>query len=163
MIINVFSYKKAIEECKNNNNKNWISIRDFGFDVYNEIDQLASNILPIYFDDVTYYNVKHDLIHPIYKEIKQKRNLILFSNIEAKKIIDFANEVYINNNILNIHCWAGRSRSQAIGQALNTYFNLFLNNNKNDFLTNLNNNISKYMPNPDILKILNHNLYLNKI
>lgn len=163
MIINVFSYKKAIEECKNNNNKNWISIRDFGFDVYNEIDQLASNILPIYFDDVTEYNVKHDLIHPIYKEINQKRQLILFSNNDAKKIIDFATKVYNNNNILNIHCWAGRSRSQAIGQALNTYFNLYLNNNKEDFIQNINNNISKFMPNPDILKILNYNLYLNKI
>lgn len=164
MIINIFSYKKVkeiihLEEYK----RNWISVRDYGYEhLYSDLDNNGENILKVYFDDVTNFNIKHDLIHPIYKEIIKNRNFILFSNEQANQILDFAHKIYKSKETLNIHCWAGKSRSQAIGYVLNNYFNLFLENNKIDYIRNLEQCSRNFMPNPDVLKILNQTLYFIK-
>lgn len=164
MIINVFPYKIAKEKAKESQYKsNWISIRDYGYEhVYNELDTHANNVLKLYFDDLTEFNVKHDLIHPIYKKIQQEREFILFSKEQAKQIYEFASIVDKRHEILNIHCWAGKSRSQAVGYALNNFFNLFLKHNTEDYIHNLKQCQETFMPNPDVLKILNQELYFLK-
>jgi predicted protein tyrosine phosphatase len=40
------------------------------------------------------------------------------------------------NATVKIHCWAGRSRSQAMAYWLNIYFNLVLDHNLEDFMAN---------------------------
>jgi predicted protein tyrosine phosphatase len=158
MIINVFSYKKAVESLYLGDCflKNWISIRDAGYEhVYKDIEIGTTNILKLYVDDVTVYSVKHDLIHPIYKEIKEKRDFNYFSHNDANTIINFCNTIDQDNEVLNIHCWAGRSRSQAIGYVLNIYYNLYLNRNLEHFNRNIQKNNFKFMGNPDIIKIMN--------
>jgi hypothetical protein len=53
MIINVYSLNNAIREIKKGFHiKNWISVRDLGYEhLYKDIDENASNILKITFDD----------------------------------------------------------------------------------------------------------------
>ena len=86
----------------------------------------------------------------------------LFNEDMANKIITFAKEVYERNEDLNVHCWAGKSRSQAVGYVLNTYFNLYIENNKEDFIFNLKNTNDHFHGNFDVIRIMNKVLYLNK-
>lgn len=160
MYINVFSYKKAVEYLYMGDSylKNWISIRDKNYEyLYKDLDIGTSNVLILFFDDVTNYSIKHNLIHPIYKEISKSRNLILFNKSIAKSILDFTNNIFNNNpnDILNIHCWAGKSRSQAIGYVLNIYYNLYLSNNIKHFQRNIQHNNQNFIGNQDVIKIMN--------
>lgn len=159
MIINIFSYEKAKQNLKKHP-KNWISIRDLGYsNLYEDLDNNASNVLELYFDDVTDYNIKCDTLHPFYKKAYMKRGLVCFNNEHAKNIIDFTNNIYNKDEELNIHCWAGKSRSQAIGYCLNTYYNCFLNHNKNDYIKNINNSIKCFIGNYDVIRIMTEELY----
>ncbi|MBR4315617.1 MAG: hypothetical protein IKP65_01410 [Alphaproteobacteria bacterium] len=164
MIINVYSYKDAENQVLINKNKrkNWISIRDLGYEhLYSKFDELCKkNILIINFDDVTKFNEHHHLMHPFYETLATKRNLIHFNNEMAEKIIEFAYDINNKNEELNIHCWAGKSRSQAIGYCLNQYFNLYLNNNKIDFIMNIENSMDKFIGNYDVIKIMEKTLYV---
>lgn len=165
MIINVFSYHQAESLIKENEQyrKNWISIRDLGYSkLYEVLDDKCKNVLELYFDDVTEYSIKHHMLHPFYLEEYMKRGLICFNEDYAYQIINFANKVYEKNEELNIHCWAGKSRSQAVGHCLNNYYNLFLKRNKHDFLLNEKNNSSKFMGNYDVMRILDKVLYESK-
>lgn len=159
MIINIYSYEEAVKSLSNHK-KNWISIRDLGYsNIYNELDKYAENILEIYFDDVTDQNIKTNTLHPFYQRAYMKRGLVCFDEEMAKKIIKFSEDVYNNGEELNIHCWAGRSRSQAIGYCLNFYYNYFLKVNNSDFLYNLNNSIDKFIGNYDVTRVLTKELY----
>lgn len=165
MLINVYSYKDAEKQIISNKNqdirKNWISIQDLGFEhLYNVIDKYCKNVLVIKFDDVTDFNIYHQLLHPFYYKLQDKRELINFNDDMAKKIIGFANKVYDNNEILNIHCWAGKSRSQAIGHCLNQYYNLYIENNEEDFVENIENSNDNFIGNYDVIRIMEKNLYL---
>ena len=137
MKINVFSYKDAeaqfiINESYRNN---WISIRDIGYEsLYAKMDELCTNVKIVKFDDVTNFQLKHDLIHAFYKREFKNREPILFDNKMARDIINFTNQ-FNKNDMINIHCWAGKTRSQAIGYCLNQYYNL-LYLNKNFHLSN---------------------------
>lgn len=164
MIINVMSLHRATNVIIDNKHlKNWISIRDNGYpEIYIAIDKFCNNVCALEFDDITHYNVTHDLIMPMYKEIKEKRELIYFDKTHAKQIIEFADKIYRSGEELNIHCFAGKSRSQAVGYALNVYYNLYLNDNQEHFLRNLEVNNYKFMPNSEILQIMNDVLYLNQ-
>lgn len=161
MIINVFSLKEAISEViDKNNTKNWISIRDIGYEyLYKDLDNHSINILTLFFDDLTKYQIKYNLVHPIYKESLTIREPLYFNRNHAQQIIDFSNDVFNYNEELNIHCYAGRSRSQAIGYVLNNYFNLFVKKNIDDYLFNLNRSLQRFMPNSDVLKILNEEIF----
>lgn len=162
MRINVFSLKMAnayLEKGMHLNN--WISIRDKGWEhLYETIDLKAINVLPIVFDDITKYQYEHGMIHPVYQDVIKNRDIIYFDEDMAGKIRRFALDVYNNNNELNIHCFAGRSRSQAVGHVLNSYINLYFERNEEDYLMNLKNSIKKFMPNHDVLKILSENCFL---
>ena len=163
MKINVYSYKNVKKLIKEDNlpKNNWISLRDEGYDyLYKDLTNYAKNILIVYFDDVTVSNIRTDTIHPIYKKIAESRELILFNEEKADQIINFAKDVYERNEELNIHCWAGKSRSQAVGYVLNQHFNLFLEDNKEDFILNLRNTEDKFRGNFDVIRIMNKELYL---
>lgn len=147
MKIRVFSLRDAMFESLNGGN--WISIRDFGRDeLYNIIDTQADNILKLTFDDVDPYRVKHNMNHPFYVEEYKKRSPIYFNESMARSIIDFVDN--LNGEDLNIHCWAGLSRSQAIGYAINIFYNGYSERN-NDFISNIPN---FSMVNPFVFNIM---------
>lgn len=162
MKINIFPYTKAEKLVQENSKyrKNWISIRDIGFqNYYKNLDKYGENVLKLRFDDVTDFNIYHKLLHPFYEEQQKKRDLILFDENMARQIISFATNVYDKNETLNIHCWAGKSRSQAIGFCLNQYFNLFWENNEEDYIRNLQYSMPNFNGNFDVIKILTEELY----
>lgn len=160
MIINVFSYQDALESIKNGNTKNWISIRDTGYSyLYQKIDQLCQNVLQLYFDDVRLYDIKNNLLHPFYDKKYKRSGLITFDESHAEQIKEFVEGINRINQSLNIHCFAGKSRSQAIFNVLNVYYNLYLNYNKKDFIENLNLNNENFMGNSDVIKIMQEVFY----
>ena len=159
MKINVYSYHNAIENLSDHK-KNWISVRDLGYsNVYSGLDDNAENILELYFDDVTEQDIKTNTLHPFYQRAYMKRGLICFDDDMAKKIIEFSKDVFEKNEELNIHCWAGRSRSQAIGFCLNVYFNMFKQKNEIDYLRNIKYNMENFIGNYDVIRIMTNNLY----
>ena len=165
MKINVYPFKIVKKLIASNKlpTKNWISIRDIGYDyLYDELNDHVENLLIIHFDDVTESNIRTNTIHPVYKKLIGERKFVLFDNNMARKIIDFSTEVYKKHEDLNIHCWAGKSRSQAVGYVLNQYFNLYLENNKKDFLFNLNNSLNTFRGNFDVIRVMNEELYKNE-
>lgn len=161
MIINIVPYTTAekliLDEIQPNN---WISIRDIGYDhLYTNMDIFGKNILKLEFDDITYYDEKHNLLHPFYEKEKEKRQLVHFSISQAVEILKFAEQVYNKGEVLNIHCWAGKSRSQAIGYTLNIYFNLFKENNQKDFTINVLKFNDMFKANPDVIRTMNMCLF----
>lgn len=165
MKINVVSLRKANELISNDikYQKNWISIRDNDFpELYNKFD-ICKNVCIVKFDDVTYYSEKHNLLHYFFDDVRKHRNLIHFNEEHAKKIIKFSTDVFNKNEDLNIHCFAGRSRSQAVGYVLNQYFNLYLMHNPDDYRLNIINNNEKFMANSDVIKVMNDVLFKENI
>ena len=161
MKINIFSYENAKQKFMENElyRKNWISIRDIGFEsLYQPMDDMCENIHIVKFDDVTNFQLKHDLVHAFYKREFTKRQPVLFDNKMARDIITFTNQ-FNKNDMINIHCWAGKSRSQAIGYCLNQYYNLFMDNNEEDFIRNLNQSINRFNGNHDVIKVMNQELF----
>lgn len=161
MKINIYSYKNAAKNLKEHK-KNWISVRDLGYsNIYEELDDYAENVLELYFDDVTDHDIHTNTLHPFYQRAYLRRGLVCFTEDHARQIISFSNNVYNRKEELNIHCWAGRSRSQAIGYCLNNYYNLFVECNKEDYLYNLNNSIDRFIGNYDVIRILTKELNKN--
>ena len=79
---------------------------------------------------------------------------ILFNENMAHQIISFADD---GNLPLLVHCTAGISRSGAIGEVLNWYFNRYLKNNTTDDEDFVRNN-RQIQPNTLVRKILLQNL-----
>jgi protein-tyrosine phosphatase len=79
---------------------------------------------------------------------EERKRVALFSYEIADRIMRFVDD---GKMPIIIHCTAGISRSGAIGNVLNRYYNSILANNKEDydafFLLN-----RKIMPNPNILR-----------
>lgn len=162
MKINVFSYANAEKTFINNPNfrNNWISIRDFNFEyLYQKMNEYCDNVFILKFDDVTRFAVDRNILHPFYQKAIKERELVYFDSKMARDIIRFSNEIYKNKQDLNIHCWAGKSRSQAIAFCLNQYYNMFLENNEEDYIRNLNNSINNFMGNSDVMQILTKEIY----
>ena len=154
MKIRVFSLseaKEAIKQIKGN----WISIRDKGYDnLYREIDKNAEDCLVLYFDDVDQYTVRHKMLHPFYLKQFETREPIYFDEQMASDIYGWA----LGKKEINIHCFAGVSRSQAVGHVLNIFFNC-LEGNERDFF----NSIPKFtMTNPHVVNIM-MNIFKEKI
>ena len=74
----------------------------------------AENLLVLYFDDVD-----EGQPHAMTPE-------------QAKQIVDFAR--IIDPRPIIVHCTAGISRSGAVGEVLNWYFNRYLKDNQGDYL-----------------------------
>lgn len=144
MKINIYSLSDAEEII---NGGDWISIREKNLDhLYKKIDEKADNCLALYFDDVDPYTVRHKMLHPFYLKEFQKREPVLFDEQMASDIYGFV----LGKKEINIHCYAGVSRSQAIGHVINIFFNC-LTGNEEDFF----NSIPGYsMVNPHVLNTM---------
>ena len=81
-------------------------------------------------------------------------NAVLFNENMAHQIISFADDGKLP---LLVHCTAGISRSGAIGEVLNWYFNRYLKNNTTDDEDFVRNN-RQIQPNTLVRKILLQNL-----
>lgn len=101
--------------------------------------------------------VLHLLFDDITAEEKNNQLVILFDNERAKKIIEFAQTIPANATVY-INCNSGISRSGAIGECLNTYFN---EHNKEDYEEFLKIN-SHIQPNEYIKNILTKELKIRK-
>ena len=76
----------------------------------------GSNILKLQFDDAVE---------------DPKHSLVLFDEQIAAKIVDFVRRID-TERLLFINCGAGISRSGAVGEVLNDYFNKYLERNEPD-------------------------------
>ena len=146
MKIKVYSLPEA-DEIIEDVRGNWISIRDKGYDeLYKKIDENADDCLVLYFDDIDPYGVRNNLIHPFYAKQFESREPIYFDKEMASDIYGWA----IDKKEVNIHCFAGVSRSQAVGHVLNIFFNC-LEGNETDFFDS----IPKFtMMNPQVVNIM---------
>lgn len=144
MKINVYSLEEAV---RNINGGSWISIRDKGFEhLYESIDNRADDVLALYFDDVDPYRVKYNLIHSFYVERYKTREPIYFNKDMASDIYNFV----LGKKEVNIHCFAGVSRSQAVGHVINIFFNC-LQGDEEDFIKSIPN---YSMVNPLVIDVM---------
>lgn len=97
------------------------------------------NLLCLCFDDICNEPLPDEDISPAR----------MFSCSDAQKILAFVKDDSIP---LLIHCTAGLSRSGAVGECLDLYFNRWRRNNRQDHLYFLDNN-PQIMPNPIIRRI----------
>lgn len=162
MKIQVFPYKQLEQIITKQPIENIISIRDIGYDeLYKTLDSNTKNILIVQFDDVTAFSIKNKMIHEFYEYKSKNRKLVLFNEDMAKEIIKFADSIYKANETLTIHCWAGRSRSQAVAYVLNNYYNLLKENNLEDYKNNLSQFLNDFHGNQDVIRILTNCLITN--
>lgn len=150
-VVNRTKIKKLHKKDPEFHKKNWIiSIFSSEMEDQNGSSQSysplpnASNILKLKFDDV----------------MEQDPDFFIhFNKNLANKIVEFVKSIPDNGEKnLFIHCDAGVSRSGAVGFLLNEWFNKFLTDNKEDdkFFKETNSHI---MPNPEVVKILKHELF----
>jgi predicted protein tyrosine phosphatase len=129
-MIRVFSREEIIDwyECNPLDSTPVISVNDIGYD--SPVPKDNYNVLKLFFDDVTPYNVKHNLIHPYYQEAKRHRSLVMFDKYMANDIACFVKNIvtgyYEKEADIYIHCHAGVSRSVAIAFAIHSFvFDVF--------------------------------------
>ena len=153
MKIEVYNLNRILtntERCgKKGEPQNLISIRDSYFDGENSekyaaldrrIKRYGINALVVAFDDIDPYRFKFGMEHPtIKKKFEDGTNIPIFFNSEiAKDIERWVYNIWKNDHdcTIKVHCWAGRSRSQAVAYWLNMYFNLILDRNIGDYVAN---------------------------
>lgn len=100
----------------------------------------GDNVLRLIFDDITDSQ-------SIYGDLG-----IIFSEKEAKKIHKFVDSMDLSKMLI-VNCFAGISRSGAVGDVLNIYLNIFKNHNKDDYQWFFENN-RQIQPNPLVSRIL---------
>lgn len=168
MIINVYSLNKALGASEKKDFQNWISIRDkYECDPETGLKHAAmdrhfnkhhANSIIVRFDDIDPYRFKYGMEHECIKK-KFASGAIeptFFSREHAIQIVDFVKGIWDKNHDaeLNIHCWAGRSRSQAVGYWLNIYFNLIIDRNIEHYVRNNATNIhEKVHFNCEVLRV----------
>ena len=104
----------------------------------------AKTVLKLQFDDVTEQNTE-----PAWH----------FNSELAKQIVSFIKQIKDDGTKdFFVHCDAGVSRSGAVGFLLNKWFNKFINRKPEDdkFFKNLN---PRIMPNPEVIKILENEMF----
>lgn len=100
--------------------KNFITIRNsFEPDPDCAVPLTGENILKLQFDDITDNTPEPDTA------------CIQFNEEIAQQIVHFVNRIDRNRELF-INCAAGISRSGAVGEVLNDYFNSFLEDNEPD-------------------------------
>ena len=100
----------------------------------------STNLLCLTFDDICNEPPPGEDISPA----------ILFTTKDAQAILGF---IHDNSMPVLIHCTAGISRSGAVGECLDLYYNRWLCDNRRDHLYFLDNNC-QIMPNPIVRRIL---------
>lgn len=156
MRFEVYNLNKILKEVDRCPGCSIISIRDVVYDDENNekyacLDRRAArnsiNMLKVWFDDIDPYRYKCGLEHP--SVVERIRNVgdgpRFFTAEMAKDIVDFVTEIWEKdkNATVKVHCWAGRSRSQAVAYWLNIYFNLILDRNLGDYQMNNAVNVSE--------------------
>ena len=148
MKFEVYSLNGALKRIEKGGG-NWISIRDLYCDdetkqKYAALDRRiargGAHALTLYFDDIDPYRFKHGMEHyTIRKKFEDGQlNPIFFNKEIASEIVNWVMDIWKNdrNATVKIHCWAGRSRSQAVAYWLNMYFNLIMERNIEDYVAN---------------------------
>ena len=102
------------------------------------------NILKLEFDDITETDIPQ--VHA------DGSPLILFNREHAEKIVRFLRTID-RRKILAVHCDAGISRSGAVGEQLNEYFNRIMEDAPDDYDAFFKDN-DGMIPNPRVAKIL---------
>lgn len=156
MKIEVYNLNHVLKEVKKCPGCNLISIRDAFTDEpthekYACLDRRVArngvNMLTIAFDDIDPYRFFHDMEHPSIKNKFAGGQLepLFFNSKIAEDIIRWTKEIWEKDHgaTIKVHCWAGRSRSQAVAFWLNIYFNLVLDRNLDDFYENNARNVTE--------------------
>ena len=165
MKIEVYNLNKILKESKKGGNI--ISIRDmFSNDETMEkyacldrrIVRYGVNALTVNFDDIDPYRFKYGMEHYSIKEKFADGQLkpIFFNADIAKDIVSWVRDLWDkdHNVTIKVHCWAGRSRSQAVAYWLNIYFNLILEHNMADYIANNARNLNeKVHLNCEVLRV----------
>lgn len=153
MKIEVYNLNRILantEKCgKNGEVQNLISVRDSysGEETIakqealdRRISRYEINALVVKFDDIDPYRFNHGMEHPFIKAKFEDgtHQPIFFNENIARNIVSWVRNIWDSdhNATIKIHCWAGRSRSQAIAYWLNMYFNLILERNLTDYIEN---------------------------
>ena len=150
MKIEVYNLNGALKVAEKCPGCNLLSIRD-PFSGYADTDEKHAcldrriarngiNAKVVYFDDIDPYRFYHDMEHPVIKEkfADGKHTPVFFNADLAREIVKWIMPMWEkdHNFTLKVHCWAGRSRSQAVAYWLNMYFNLILERNIEDYMAN---------------------------
>ena len=131
MKIEVYNLNRILantERCgKKGEPQNLISIRNSYFDGENiekyaaldrRIKRYGINALVVAFDDIDPYRFKYGMEHYTIKQQFADGQLtpIFFNPEIAKQIVDWTMKIWNedHNATIKVHCWAGRSRSQAV-------------------------------------------------
>ena len=149
MKIEVYNLNKILKVADKEPGCNILSIRDFYSDgptveKYACLDRRVArngiNCKVIHFDDIDPYRFYHDMEHPSVKQkfVDGQKSPIFFNSQIAGEIMKWVLDLWTvdHNCTIKIHCWAGRSRSQAVAYWLNMYFNLMLERNVEDYVAN---------------------------
>ena len=102
------------------------------------------NILKLEFDDITEMDIP--------QTHADGSPLILFNRNHAEEIVRFIQRIN-RNKILAVHCDAGISRSGAVGEQLNEYYNRIIEDNAEDYAGFFQDN-SDIIPNSRVAGIL---------
>ena len=170
MHIEIFGVKKILNilDRQSPGVENLISVRDSlkeddsANQLYAALDRRIRrhgiNAKVIAFADVDRYRWGQGLEHPVVmKNLAEGEEPIFFTVEMAKDIMRWVHPLWEANHDVHIaiHCWAGRSRSQAIGYYLNTHYNLVLNRDIGSWNENNIANLSdKVHFNCDVLRIM---------
>ena len=129
------------------------------------INKRSINAKIVYFDDADRYRWGQGLEHPcITGRYSDGGEPTFFNESIAKDIIDYVGPLWEKDHDVRIliHCWAGRSRSQAVAYWLNIYYNLILTTDIESFNWNNARNVTEKIHfNCDVLKVFT-NLYGSK-
>ena len=150
MKIEVYNLNKALKVAEKCPGCNLLSIRDsyVGYEDTDEkhaaldrrIKRNGINAKVVYFDDIDPYRFYHGMEHPTIKAkfADGKHQPIFFNKEIASDIVNWVMSIWErdHNATIKVHCWAGRSRSQAVAYWLNIYFNLILERNLEDYVAN---------------------------
>ena len=156
MKIEVYNLNNILKEVKKCPGCNLISIRDAFTDEpthekYACLDRRVArngvNMLTINFDDIDPYRFFHGMEHFSIQEKFKDGQLepIFFNQKIAEDIVKWVKGLWDTDHgvTIKVHCWAGRSRSQAVAFWLNIYFNLVLDRNLDDFYENNARNVTE--------------------
>ena len=167
MKLEVYSLNKILKVAEREPGCNILSIRDFYSDgptvgKYACLDRRVArngiNCKVIHFDDIDPYRFYHGMEHP---SVKQKfedgqKTPIFFNPQMAGEIMKWVLDLWTadHNCVIKVHCWAGRSRSQAVAYWLNMYFNLIADRNLDDYHeNNIRNVTEKVHFNCEVLRV----------
>ena len=150
MKLEVYSLNNILKVAEKEPGCNILSIRD-SYTGHEDTDEKHAcldrriarngiNAKVVHFDDIDPYRFYHDMEHPAIKSKFEdgKNQPVFFTSEIARDIVKWVMPLWEKDHGVDIkvHCWAGRSRSQAVAYWLNMYFNLIMERNLPDYYAN---------------------------